>query len=168
MGRLSGMQGRRSRVPPLVGNPSRDFTRNFFLQKCPRPDWRNAQSLWCWSPCTVVADFLDCWGAFMEGAPQGVEAIAVWLEDCGRSPEGAFGSLAIKLRAIARWAVHGMTGSPTEDCCPILSVASSRKGWESMALVIGAVSHPSRDETARRMGQHQHMREVDLWRSDCS
>jgi RNA polymerase subunit RPABC4/transcription elongation factor Spt4 len=66
----------------------------------------------------------------------------------------------IMLRAVTRRAAHGMTGSATEDRCPILSAASSRKGWEWMELVIGAVSHPSRDETARRMGQHQPFGEV--------
>ena len=53
------------------------------------------------------------------------------------------------------WAVYGMTGSITEDCCPILFAASSRKGWERKRLVVGLASHPSRGEAARRMGQRQ-------------
>ncbi len=152
LGHLPGVQGGRSRVSPLVGNQPGDFAKGLFPQECPRPDWRIAQGLWSWSPCAVVADFRDCGCALMEGAPQGVETGAVWLGDRGISPKGSFGSLEIELRAVTRWAVHGMTRSVTKDCCPILSAASSRKGWEWERLAAGLASHPSRGDTARRMG----------------
>jgi hypothetical protein len=102
LGRLSGLQGRRSRVSPPVGGPPGGFAKNLFLQKCPCTNWRIAQSLWGWSACAVVADFLDCGPAFVEGAPQRIEAGAIRLEDRGPSPKGQFRSLEIELRAITR------------------------------------------------------------------
>ena len=155
LGRLHGVQGRRSRISPLAGNPPGDPAKSLLLQGRPCPNRRVAQVVWCWSPSAVVSDCHDCRRAFMEDAPERAEAGTIWLEDRGSSPEGPFGSLGIKLRAITRWAVHGMTGSITKDCCPILSAASSRKGWEWKKLVAGLVSHPSRGDTARRMGQRE-------------
>jgi hypothetical protein len=102
LGHLPGMQGRRSRVPPLVGDPPGDFTKSLLLQKCPCPNWRTAQSTWCWSAYAVVTDLVDCGCALMEGAAQGAEAGAVWLEDRGLSPKGPFRSLEIELRAVTR------------------------------------------------------------------
>jgi hypothetical protein len=153
--RLHGMQGRRSRVFPLVGNSPGDIAKNLFLQKRPFPNRRIAQGLWRWSSSAVVSDCLNRRCAFMEDAPERAETGTILLGDRGSSREGTFGWRGIKLRAITRWAAHGMTGSVTKDCCPILSAASSRKGWESERLAAGLASHTSRGETARRMGQRK-------------
>jgi hypothetical protein len=155
LGRLHGVQGWRSRVPPLVGNSPGDIAEDLLMQRCPFPHWRIAQGLWRWSPSAVVSDCLNCRCAFVEDASQRAEAGTIWLGDCGTPPEGTSGRWGTKLGAITRWAARGMTGSVTKDCCPILSAVSSRKGWEWERLVAGLVSHASRGETARRTGQRK-------------
>ena len=48
---------------------------------------------------------------------------------------------------------------------PFLSAALSRKGWEWNNLVGLVVSHPSRDEAARRMGQRVFLGDGGYWAS---
>ena len=71
-----GVQGRRSWYLRSLGIRP-ETLRRVSPQRRPCANWRIAQGLWCWSPCAVVSDFLDCGRAFMEDAPQRAEAGAV-------------------------------------------------------------------------------------------